>query len=57
MVSKATGIGFLMIFVGFGITYFVMTGQFHFDDYRMTLLFLAMGVLGVLILHYKMKRR
>lgn len=57
MVSKATGIGLLFTILGFGVTYLVMTKQYVFDDYRMTLVFLSMGILGVIILHYKVKRR
>lgn len=57
MVSKATGIGLLLTILGFGVTYLVMTKQYVFDDYRMTLVFLSFGILGVIILHYKVKRR
>ena len=57
MVSKAVSIGFLMMFTGFGITYLVIMKQFQFDDYRIILFFLAIGILGLLILHYRWKRR
>lgn len=57
MVSRSAGIGFLMMIIGFGMTYLVMTKQFQFDDFRLTLFFLVIGILGLLILHYKWKRR
>ena len=57
MVSKAVSIGFIMMLTGFGITYLIITKQFQFEDYRIILFFLVVGVLGLLILHYRWKRR